>query len=99
MFSPGSLGYPSGHVAVAWAITIIVLASLGQPLQIIAIVLASVVPLSRMYVGAHLPLDLIGGAALGVTVASAVNLVLGVPAGPRAENARVDPARLDPSET
>jgi undecaprenyl-diphosphatase len=42
-----------------------------------------------MYVGAHLPLDLIGGAALGVMVASAVNLLLGVPMPEPAENTRV----------
>jgi membrane-associated phospholipid phosphatase len=78
-FSADSLGYPSGHAAVAWAITIIVLAYLERPWQIAAIVLAIIVPVTRMYVGAHLPLDLIGGAALGVTVASAVNLLLGVP--------------------
>ena len=87
-FSPDSLGYPSGHAAVAWAITIIVLAYLGRRWQIAAIVLAIVVPIVRMYVAAHLPLDLIGGAALGVTVASAVNLLLGVPATAPAENSR-----------
>lgn len=90
-FSPDSLGYPSGHAAVAWAITIIVLAYLGRPWQIAAIVLAIVVPIVRMYVGAHLPLDLIGGAALGVTVASAVNLLVGVPARAPAENTRAGP--------
>jgi membrane-associated phospholipid phosphatase len=78
-FSPESLGYPSGHAAVAWAITIIVLAFMGRPWRRVAIVLAIVVPLVRMYVAAHLPLDLIGGAALGVFVASAVSLVLRVP--------------------
>jgi undecaprenyl-diphosphatase len=88
-FSPDSLGYPSGHAAVAWAITIIVLAYVGRPWQIAAIVLAIVVPLVRMYVAAHLPLDLIGGAALGVTVASAVNLLLGVPVLAPAESTRV----------
>jgi membrane-associated phospholipid phosphatase len=85
-FSPESLGYPSGHAAVAWAITIIVLASLGRPWRIAAIVLAVVVPIVRMYVAAHLPLDLIGGAALGIVVASAAVLLLGVrpaPADPR----------------
>jgi membrane-associated phospholipid phosphatase len=87
-FSPDSLGYPSGHAAVAWAITIIVLAYMGRPWQIAAIVLAIVVPFVRMYVGAHLPLDLIGGAALGVMVASAVNLLLGVPMPEPAENTR-----------
>jgi undecaprenyl-diphosphatase len=91
-FSPDSLGYPSGHAAVACAITVIVLAYMGRPWQIAAIVLAIVVPLVRMYVAAHLPLDLIGGAALGVTVASAVNLLLGVPVLAQAENTRAGPA-------
>jgi membrane-associated phospholipid phosphatase len=91
MFSPDSLGYPSGHAAVAWAITIIVLAYVRRPWQIAAIVLAIVVPIVRMYVAAHLPLDLIGGAALGVTVASAVNLLVGVPARALAENTRAGP--------
>ena len=97
MFSSGSLGYPSGHAAVAWAITIIVLAYLGRPWQILAVVLACVVPLCRMYVGAHLPLDLIGGAALGLTVACLVNLLFGVPNGARGQDARAGPVRLDPS--
>jgi membrane-associated phospholipid phosphatase len=78
-FSPESLGYPSGHAAVAWAITIIVLTFMGRPWRWVAIALAIVVPVVRMYVAAHLPLDLIGGAALGVFVASAVSLVLRVP--------------------
>src|SRR4029450_11396961 len=90
-FSPDSLGYPSGHAAVAWAITIIVLAYMRRPWQIAAIILAIVVPIVRMYVAAHLPLDLIGGAALGVTVASAVNLVIGVPATAPTENTRAGP--------
>jgi len=90
-FSPDSLGYPSGHAAVAWAITIIVLAYVGRPWQIAAIVLAIVVPIVRMYVAAHLPLDLIGGAALGVTVASAVNLLIGVPARAPTEDTRAGP--------
>jgi len=85
-FSPESLGYPSGHAAVAWAITIIVLAIMGRPWRRVAIVLAIVVPVVRMYVAAHLPLDLIGGAALGVFVASAVSLVLRVPRHATAED-------------
>ncbi len=96
-FSPSSLGYPSGHAAVAWTITLILLVYVGRPWQIAAIVLAIVVPLVRMYVAAHLPLDLIGGASLGVTVASAVNLLLGVPIRLPAEDARAGPAPPDPS--
>src|SRR6266511_1043286 len=95
-FAPGSRGYPSGHGAVAWAVTLILRVYVGRPWQIAAIVLAIVVPLVRMYVAAHLPLDLIGGAALGVTVASAVNLLLGVPIHGPAEDTRAGPARSEP---
>jgi undecaprenyl-diphosphatase len=97
VFESGSLGYPSGHAAVAWAITVILLAYLGRPWGIAAVILASAVTLARMYLGAHLPLDLIGGAALGVAVASAVNLLLGVPAPAPAQDVRAGPARPDPS--
>jgi undecaprenyl-diphosphatase len=97
-FGAHSLGYPSGHAAVAWAITIIVLAYLGRPWRIAAVVLAIVVPLIRMYVAAHLPLDLIGGAALGVTIASLANLVLGVPVRAPAEDIRAGPPRLNSSD-
>jgi undecaprenyl-diphosphatase len=76
-FAHGSLGFPSGHAAVSAAITIVVLAFLGMPWRIAAIALAVAVPLCRMYVGAHLPLDLIGGAAMGVAIASVMVAILG----------------------
>jgi undecaprenyl-diphosphatase len=78
-FAPGSLGYPSGHAAVAAALTVIVALSLSRPWVVAAVALAIIVPLCRMYVAAHLPLDLLGGAALGVAAASAVCLVMGNP--------------------
>jgi glycosyltransferase 2 family protein len=78
-FAPDSLGYPSGHAAVAAALTVIVAAYLGRRWAIAAICLGAIVPLCRMYIGAHLPLDLIGGAALGVIAAAVVNLAMGVP--------------------
>jgi membrane-associated phospholipid phosphatase len=42
-------------------------------------ILAIVVCLVRVYVGAHLPLDVIGGAAFGLAIGSLVNVVLGRP--------------------
>jgi undecaprenyl-diphosphatase len=38
--------------------------------------LAGFVPFARMYVGAHLPLDVVGGSALGLAIGSAVNLAI-----------------------
>jgi undecaprenyl-diphosphatase len=34
---------------------------------------------ARVYVGAHLPLDIVGGVALGIAVAGAVRLAFGHP--------------------
>ncbi len=46
--------------------------------------LAVAVALTRIYVGAHMPLDVIGGAGYGVVVGSVVNLAVGIKADGRA---------------
>jgi undecaprenyl-diphosphatase len=45
------------------------------------------VAFARIYVGAHLPLDVVGGAGIGVTAGSLVHLVIGVPVRPRRPDA------------
>jgi glycosyltransferase 2 family protein len=76
VFGAESLGFPSGHAAVAAALTVVVAAHLSVRWTIVAIVLGAVVVFGRIYVGAHLPLDVIGGAALGAVVGSAVNMIV-----------------------
>jgi undecaprenyl-diphosphatase len=43
---------------------------------IAALALGAIVLFGRIYVGAHLPLDVIGGAALGAIAGSVVNLIV-----------------------
>jgi undecaprenyl-diphosphatase len=74
---PTGLGYTSGHIAVVTALA--VLAAPWLPRWGRWLVGAAVVAvfLARMYVGAHLPLDMVGGAALGLATAALVRLALG----------------------
>ena len=60
------LGYPSGHAAVS--MTLALVATRGaDPLVVAAALAASgITGAARMYVGAHLPLDVAGGFAIGV---------------------------------
>ncbi len=67
-------GFPSGHAAVATVLAAGAAAAvpgLGPLLLGGAVTVA----LSRVYVGAHLPLDVVGGAGLGLAVAAGVAIV------------------------
>ena len=72
-------GYISGHAATLTALAAVAWPWLGPRGRIAVVVLVVVVCLTRVYVGAHLPLDVVGGAALGLAVAGAVRLLLGHP--------------------
>jgi membrane-associated phospholipid phosphatase len=64
----GGLGYPSGHTAVAFCLAAVADAEVSPRLRPVTWALAATVGIARVYVGAHLPLDVVGGAALGLTV-------------------------------
>jgi undecaprenyl-diphosphatase len=68
------LGYVSGHAAVVSALAAAALPELGPRGRTAALAVVPVVGLARMYVGAHLPLDVVGGVALGVAVDAALSL-------------------------
>jgi glycosyltransferase 2 family protein len=73
------LGYVSGHSAVAVALATVASPYLGRRGRRVAWGLAACVCLARMYVGSHLPYDVVGGAALGWAAGSLVLFVLGAP--------------------
>jgi undecaprenyl-diphosphatase len=70
-------GFVSGHAAVVTALLVVAWPALGRRGRIAAAALVGAVCLARVHVGAHLPLDVVGGAALGLAVAGCVRLVLG----------------------
>jgi glycosyltransferase 2 family protein len=68
------LGYLSGHAGVAFALGTAALPRLTPSGRAVVAAAMPIVGLSRMYVGAHLPLDVAGGAGLGLAVEAAVAL-------------------------
>jgi len=65
------LGYPSGHAAVAAAVAAVAAPHLPRRWRPAAWATALAVGPMRAYVGAHLPLDVVGGAALGIAIGTA----------------------------
>jgi undecaprenyl-diphosphatase len=65
------LGYPSGHAAVALTLALIAPRATTLPSRAAAMTFAGVVGATRLYVGAHLPLDVVGGLAIGLLAGQA----------------------------
>ncbi len=67
------LGYPSGHAAVATALALVTARS--PRARLLSIAVAALVGGGRMYIGAHLPLDVAGGLAIGAGAALAAETI------------------------
>lgn len=70
------MAFPSGHTAFATAVSVLLALEFGGKWRWIAGLWISLVGLSRLYLGVHTPLDLVGAIALGVMVAIGVHLVM-----------------------
>ena len=90
------LGYLSGHEAVAVALGVAALPRLGPRARALTLTAMPLVGLTRLYVGAHLPLDIAGGAALGLAADAAAGLFTSRPRtrctpAPKARASRLNP--------
>jgi undecaprenyl-diphosphatase len=75
---PAGLSFVSGHAIITFAIAGLLVPVLPRRWGIVAFVLASLNAVARVYLGAHNPLDVVGGAAIGLAIAAALDLVLDV---------------------
>lgn len=71
-------GFPSGHAAVAAAGAAVAVAALPARWRWLPVLGAALVAIARVFVGVHLPLDVVGGTALGVAIGASVVAVPGV---------------------
>ena len=75
---PGGLSFVSGHAIITFAIAGLLALVLPRRWAVVVFVLAGLNGVARVYLGAHNPLDVVGGAAVGLAIAAALDLVLDV---------------------
>jgi undecaprenyl-diphosphatase len=71
--------FVSGHAVLVAAIACVVVPYLRGRWKIVPWLIVGLVMVTRVYVGAHNPLDVICGAALGLAIGGCLNLAFGVP--------------------
>lgn len=76
--SSGGAGFVSGHTAVATAMAAAIAPNLPRRWRRVVWTMPALVAMGRMYDGVHLPLDLVGGFAVGWFAGTLVHVLVGV---------------------
>jgi membrane-associated phospholipid phosphatase len=74
---PYGNAYPSAHTSVVVGLVTAIWPWLTWPQRVVGVVVATLVALNRLYIGAHWPIDVIGGAGIGLLAGSVCWLVAG----------------------
>jgi membrane-associated phospholipid phosphatase len=70
------LGFPSGHTAVSLTVAIVGGRDLSREAKFALVVASTATAAARMYVGAHLPLDIVGGIGIGLAAGCGTLMIL-----------------------
>jgi undecaprenyl-diphosphatase len=71
----GLTSYPSGHEAIATALALTLWLILPKAWRWLSVLWIAIVFVSRVYLGVHTPLDVIGGFSIGLICISAIELL------------------------
>jgi membrane-associated phospholipid phosphatase len=96
---PAGLSFPSGHAIVVFAVAVLVAPYLRGWWRVVPFGLAAMACVSRVYLGAHNPLDVVAGAGAGLLLGGLLTLLVGVPAGRPTGRHRSSPARAADGHT
>lgn len=72
------LSFVSGHAIIAWGIAALLWTALPGRWRWVPVGIATLNAVARVYLGAHNPLDVVGGGAIGVAIAALLILAIGV---------------------
>jgi len=72
--------FPSGHAIIAFGLATLLAPYLSRRWQVVVWTLAVLNAFARVYLGAHNPLDVVGGAGVGVAIGGLLTFICGVPA-------------------
>jgi undecaprenyl-diphosphatase len=72
MHIPRTHSFPSGHAAISFACAATLARFTSRRVAVLFFVLAALIAFSRVYVGAHYPLDVVAGALVGLVIATAL---------------------------
>ncbi|MFQ1002376.1 phosphatase PAP2 family protein [Modestobacter sp. SSW1-42] len=73
------LSFPSGHAVIAFGVVVLVAPYLHRRWVVVVLALAVLNGVARVHLGAHAPLDVVGGAAAGMAIGALLQLLVGVP--------------------
>jgi len=75
------LSFVSGHAIIAWGVAALLWPVLPGRWRWLPIAIATLNAIARVYLGAHNPLDVIGGAAIGIALGALISLAVGAAGG------------------
>jgi membrane-associated phospholipid phosphatase len=73
------LSFVSGHAVISWAVATLLWPYLPGRWRWVPVGVAALNSVARVYLGAHNPLDVVGGGAIGIALGAALTMAVGSP--------------------